>query len=198
MRRVLVWLTGLCLGIMVTTAMAGRVDFSGMDITGSSIGGDFALTTQQGRVQRLSDYSGKVVVLFFGYAHCPDVCPTTLMNYVQVMKGLGSLTREVQVIFVTVDPERDTVPALASYIPRFDQRFIGMTGSQAQIDKVKSMYNVIAHRVPLGGAGYVMDHTAGTFLLDDKGRPRVYEAYGAAPSVLVHDIKVLLGYTYSD
>lgn len=171
---------------------AAKLDLKGTDMSDTQLGGDFSLTDQLGRARKLSDFSGKVVALFFGYTHCPDVCPTTMLEYASVMKKLGADADKVQVLFVTVDPERDTTAVLAGYVPHFDARFIGLTGSTAQIDAVKTAYKVVAQKVSEAGGGYSVDHSAGSYLFDKSGKLRVYEAYGTTADSLTHDIRQLL------
>jgi protein SCO1/2 len=169
-----------------------KLDLVGTDLSGTDIGGDFTLTDHRGEPRSLRDYRGKVVALFFGYTHCPDFCPTTLLEYSLVTKELGDQADKLQVVFVTVDPERDTQAVLASYVPHFNPGFVGLTGSQTDLDKVMSAYKIIAQKVPLEGGGYSVDHSAGSYLLDAQGQVRVYEPYGTPVSSLVHDVRQLL------
>ncbi|WP_028537318.1 SCO family protein [Paludibacterium yongneupense] len=156
------------------------------------IGGDFTLLDASGRPRTLSSFRGKVVALFFGYTHCPDVCPTTMLEYARAMKALGNAADKVQVVFVSVDPERDTPAVLASYVPHFDPRFVGLTGGAGDIARVLRQYKIVAQRVPAQGGGYSMDHSAGSYLLDREGKVRVYEPYASEASALAHDIRQLL------
>jgi len=171
---------------------AAKLDLKGTDISDTPLGGDFSLSDHLGKPRKLSDFSGKVVALFFGYTHCPDVCPTTMLEYANVMKQLGADADKVQVLFVTVDPERDTTAVLAGYVPHFDARFIGLTGSVAQIEQVKAAYKVVAQKVGQAGGSYTVDHSAGSYLFDKSGKLRVYEAYGTPADSLGHDIRQLL------
>jgi protein SCO1/2 len=169
-----------------------KLDLKGTDMSDTQLGGDFSLTDHQGKPRKLSDFSGKVVALFFGYTHCPDVCPTTMLEYATVMKKLGADADKVQVLFVTVDPERDTSAVLAAYVPHFDPRFVGLSGTPAQIDTVKSAYKVVAQKVAGADGSYTVDHSAGSYLFDKSGKLRVYEAYGTPADSLAHDIRQLL------
>lgn len=171
---------------------APKLDLQGTDMSDTQLGGDFSLTDHLGQPRKLSDFSGKVVALFFGYTHCPDVCPTTMLEYATVMKKLGPDADKVQVLFVTVDPERDTTAVLAGYVPHFDPRFVGLTGSAAQIEQVKSAYKVVAQKVAVPGGAYTVDHSAGSYLFDKSGKLRVYEAYATPADSLTHDIRQLL------
>lgn len=169
-----------------------KLDVKGSDLTGVDIGGDFALTDQHGATRGLQDFNGKVVALFFGYTHCPDICPTTLLEYSAVTKELGNQADKLQVVFITVDPERDTRQVLAQYVPYFGSRFIGLTGGNDAIASVMKSYKVVAQRVPLEGGNYSVDHSAGSYLLDRDGKVRVYEPYGTPVASLTHDIRQLL------
>ena len=144
--------------------------FVNTDITGASYGKDFRLTDHTGAARSLADYRGKVVTLFFGYVQCPDVCPTNLLNMVEVMKQLGPDADKVQVLFMTIDPERDTQALLAEYVPAFDPRFIGLSGPRVEIDKAIKAWRVYARKVDGKNGDYTMDHTAGVFLFHPDGR----------------------------
>ena len=167
--------------------------FEGSDVTGSSFGRDFSLTDPSGHTRTLADYRGKAVALFFGYTQCPDVCPTTLAALAGAMKALGPDADRVQVVFVTVDPDRDTPQLLAQYVPAFDPRFVGLRGDAAATERVAREFKVIYQKVP-GTAPdrYTMDHSAGTFLFDPQGRLRVYEGNAASAEVFAHDLRALL------
>jgi protein SCO1/2 len=168
--------------------------FDASDITGASFGGDFALQDPQGRTRTLEDFRGKVVVMFFGYTNCPDVCPATLASLAQAMKELGSRADRVQVLFVTVDPARDTPALLAKYVPAFDPRFVGLRGDDAATAKVAKEFRVLYNKVPGATPGsYTVDHSAGSYVFDPKGRLRLYVANGQGPDVFAHDIGLLLG-----
>ncbi|CUA81959.1 Cytochrome oxidase Cu insertion factor, SCO1/SenC/PrrC family [Gulbenkiania indica] len=182
----------LALAVACTSRDTAPLDLKGTDISGADFGGSFALTAHTGKKVALSDFKGKVVALFFGYTHCPDVCPTTMLEYAGAMKKLGERARDVQVLFVSVDPARDTPAVLAGYVPGFDARFIGLTGSEAEVRRVAEQFKVVAQKVPAEGGGYTMDHSAGSYLFDREGQLRVYEAYGAGSANLAHDLDQLL------
>lgn len=173
-------------------ACTPSLDLKGMDISDKAMGGDFTLTDHTGQARSLAGFKGKAVALFFGYTHCPDVCPTTMLEYAEAMKVLGAEADKVQVLFVSVDPQRDTRQVLAGYVPHFDPRFLGLTGSAAAIDKVKAQYQIVAQKVPASGGSYTVDHSAGSYLFDRQGKLRVYEAYGTPSTVLAHDLRELL------
>ncbi|WP_083300998.1 SCO family protein [Jeongeupia sp. USM3] len=182
----------LTLAFALLLAACGKpASFQGSDISGASFGGDFTLTAQDGKPRKLSDFHGKAVALFFGYTQCPDVCPTTMVELKDVMKQLGADADKVQVLFVSVDPLRDTTAVLSQYVPAFDPRFIGLTGSRADVDKVAEQYKVIVQQQG-SGANYTVDHSAGTYLIDKQGKLRVLVNYGAGSAVLAHDLRALV------
>ena len=152
-----------------------KTSFVNTDITGSDIGRDFELTDHTGKRRTLADYRGKVVALFFGFAQCPDICPTTLADLAQVKKDLGADGDKFQVLFITLDPERDTQEVLASFVPAFDPSFVALRGSREEINKVAKDFKVFAEKViAKDGAGYTIDHTAGLFVFDTQARLRLF------------------------
>jgi len=167
--------------------------FQGSDVTGSTFGRDFHLTDHNGKPRTLADFRGKVVAVFFGYTQCPDACPTTLSELAAVMQKLGPDASRVQVLFVTVDPERDTPELLSRYVPAFDPTFLGLYGDAAATAETAKEFKVIYQKEPGPTPGsYSMDHSTGTFLFDPQGRLRVYEAYTQGPDAFAHDIRALL------
>jgi protein SCO1/2 len=167
--------------------------FLGSDVTGSSFGRDFKLTDPAGRQRTLADFRGKAVVLFFGYTQCPDACPTTLSELAAAMQTLGPDAARVQVLFVTVDPERDTAELLAQYVPAFNPTFLGLRGDAQATAEVAKEFKVLYQKQPgTTPATYSMDHSAGTFIFDPEGRLRVYVSYGQGPQAFAHDIGALL------
>jgi len=166
--------------------------FKNTDITGADYGKDFRLTDHTGKTRTLADFQGKVVVMFFGYTRCPDVCPTTLAELKAVKEQLGEDGNRLQVLFVTVDPERDTPELLASYVPAFDPSFLGLYGDSAAIGKVAKDFKVYYQKVPGKTPGsYTVDHTAGSYVFDPLGRLRLFARYGNAAN-LAADIRTLL------
>lgn len=135
----------------------------------STIGGPFALTDQNGRTVTEKDLLGKPTLIFFGYTHCPDVCPTTLFEVSEVFAKLGK-DKKVQGIFITVDPERDTQAMMKDYLASFDARILGLSGSEAATESVKKAYRVYARKVPGQNGDYTMDHSAIVYLMDSRGR----------------------------
>jgi protein SCO1/2 len=167
--------------------------FQNTDVTGLDYARDFALTDHNGQPRRLADFKGKVVAVFFGFTQCPDVCPTTMLEMAKVMQALGPDADKVQVLFITVDPERDTQKLLAEYVPAFDKRFLGLYGDLNQTAQVAKEFKVIYNKVPGKTPGsYSMDHTAATFIFDQQGRLRLYVRPGQGPDTIVHDIRQLL------
>jgi len=167
--------------------------FQASDVTGATFGRNFSLTDAAGRPRTLADYRGKAVVIFFGYTQCPDVCPTTLAELAEVMKRLGPDADRVQVLFVTIDPERDTADLLSQYVPAFDPRFMGLRGDAAATEAVAKEFKIIYQKQPGATPGsYTMDHSAGTYIFDPQGRLRLYVSYGQGPEVFAHDLRELL------
>ena len=172
---------------------SGSPAFQASDITGSSFGRDFELKDADGKQRRLADFRGKAVVLFFGYTQCPDVCPTTLAALAEAMQRLGPDADRVQVLFVTVDPDRDTPALLAQYVPAFDRRFLGLYGDADATARTAKEFKVIYQKAPGTTPGsYTMDHSAGTYIFDPQGRLRLYVSNGQGPDVFVHDLRELL------
>lgn len=167
--------------------------FKNTDITGLEYANGFTLTDHTGKTRSLADFKGKAVFIFFGYANCPDVCPTTMAEMASVMKSLGPKAEQVQVLFVSVDPERDTADLLSKYVPAFDPRFLGLTGDKAAIDKVAKDFKLFYQKVPnKDGEGYTVDHTAGSYVFDPDGRLRLFVRHGQGPDPIAHDLKLLL------
>ena len=186
-----------CIAILffVLAACSPKPEFKNVDITGSTaFGKDFSLLDPDGNVKTLADFKGKVVVMFFGYTQCPDVCPTTLTEMQQVMTLLGSQADKVQVLFVTVDPERDTASILKQYVPAFDSRFLGLRpADEASLEKVTKDFKIYYKKVPSTSPGsYTIDHTAGSYAFDPEGRLRLYIKHAQGPETLAHDLKELL------
>jgi len=168
--------------------------FEASDITGASFGRDFALTDHTGKPRTLADYRGKAVVIFFGYTQCPDVCPTTLSALAEAMKKLGADADRVQVLFVTVDPERDTPELLTAYVPAFDPRFAGLYGDAAATERVAKEFKVIYQKQPgATPSTYTVDHSTGTYIFDPQGRLRLYVGNkNQSPDVFAHDLREIL------
>jgi len=167
--------------------------FKNTDLTGLDYAKDFALTDHHGKARTLADFKGQVVVMFFGYTQCPDVCPTTMAEMAAVMQQLGKDADKVQVLFVTLDPERDTRELLAAYVPNFDKRFLGLYGDLPATEKVAKEFKVFYQKVPGKTAdSYTLDHTAGSYVFDREGRIRLFLRNGQGTEPVVHDLKILL------
>lgn len=167
--------------------------FHSTDVSGSDLGTDLSLTDFNGQPRTLQDFKGKVLVVFFGFVQCPDVCPTTLAEFVQVRDSLGKDGDRVQVAFVTVDPERDTPEVLRQYVTQFDPSFIGLRGDADATARVAKSFKVFYAKVPGKEPGsYTMDHTAGSYVFDPEGKVRLFVRYGTGAQALASDIKTLL------
>ncbi|WP_440964365.1 SCO family protein [Massilia sp. GER05] len=170
-----------------------KESFQNTDVTGLDYAKGFALTDHTGKPRTLADFKGKAVVVFFGYTQCPDVCPTTMAEMAAVMQKLGPLADQVQVLFVTLDPERDTQELLANYVPAFDKRFLGLRGTPEQTAKTAKEFKVFYSKVPGTDPGsYTIDHTAGSYVFDRAGRLRLFIRHGQGPDPIVHDLRQLL------
>lgn len=165
----------------------------GVDITGADYARDFQLTDHNGQVRSLQDFRGKVVVVFFGYTQCPDVCPTSLQELVEAKQLLGAEGERLQGIFVTVDPERDTAELLKAYVENFDPSFLALRGSPEQLAAVAKDFKIYYKKVPGSTpTSYTMDHSAGSYVYDPAGRLRVYHRYGSGAQALASDVRLLL------
>lgn len=167
--------------------------FEATDITGAAFARDFRLTDHNGRVRTLADFRGKVVAVFFGYTHCPDVCPTTLADFAAALEQLGPQAGRVQVLFVTVDPQRDTPDLLKQFVPAFNPGFLGMYTDQATLQKLTREYKVIYQKTAVkAGDDYLIDHSAGTYVYDPQGNLRLLVPYGSGPDAIARDLRTLL------
>ncbi|MBU3600177.1 SCO family protein [Polynucleobacter sp. 30F-ANTBAC] len=193
--RVAKTLATLCLATILAACSDGAIKFNNVDITGSkAFGTDFKLVDHHGQQRQLSDFKGKLLVMFFGYTQCPDVCPTTMTEMQGVMSLLGEDASRVQVVFVTVDPERDTQELLSQYVPSFDSRFLGMRpASAADLEKVTKDFKVFYSKVPGKSAtSYTIDHTAGSYVFDTKGTLRLFLKHQQGPKPIAEDLAKLL------
>jgi protein SCO1/2 len=166
--------------------------FKNTDVTGADWAREISLTDHTGKPRTLADFRGKVVVVFFGYVRCPDVCPTTLAELKSVVEQLGDEGKRVQVLFITVDPERDTREVLAQYVPAFHPDFLGLYGDNEQTARTAKEFKVFYQKVPGSRAdNYSVDHTAGSYVFDPSGRVRLFVSHGQAGG-LAEDIRLLL------
>jgi protein SCO1/2 len=167
--------------------------FRATDITGAEFARDFRLIDHNGQTRTLADFRGKAVALFFGYTHCPDVCPTTLSDFAAALQQLGSQADRVQVIFVTVDPERDTPELLREFVPAFNPGFLGMYSDPDTLRQLAKEYKVIYQKTSVKAADdYLIDHSAGTYVYDPQGNLRLLMPYGSSPEAIAQDLKTLL------
>jgi len=189
---------GLLFALLVLTACT-KPDYPAplntIDVSWQHPQADFHLTDANNKPASLTDYHGKVVVLFFGYTHCPEVCPTTLADLAQVMRLLGNDAKKVQVLFVTLDPERDTPEVLAKFIPSFDPSFIGLHGDAAATEQAAKSFGVNYQKQYDKHGGYTLDHSDGTYLIGPEGKPLWLSRYGQHTDLLAQDIKLLLAMT---
>ena len=189
-RRVLV---ACVLAVALAACGARGPSFQGSDVTGSSFGRDFSLADPAGRTRTLADYRGKAVALFFGYTQCPDVCPTTMTMLREVKDKLGADGAKLQVVFVTVDPERDTQEVLSAYVPGFDPSFVGLRGDlEATTQAAKEFKIFFTKAAGSTPTSYTVDHSAGIFIFDPQGRLRLFANPSLKVDDYVHDIRLLV------
>ena len=172
------------------TASAG---FKAIDITGAEYARNFDLPDANGQRRTLADFKGRVTLVFFGFTHCPDVCPTTMIELAEVKKALGPDGARVQSVFITVDPERDTPELLRAYINNFDPSFVALRGSPEETSALAKHFKVFYAKVPSKtGGNYIIDHTAASFVFDANGQIRLYTRYGGGAEALKSDLRLLL------
>lgn len=170
-----------------------RPQFVNTDISEADYARDFALTDHAGKPRTMADFRGKAVVIFFGYTQCPDVCPTTMTGMAEAMKLLGGDAAKVQVLFVTVDPERDTQQLLAQYVPVFNPSFLGLYADAQTIARTAQEFRVFYKKQPGSTpTTYTVDHSAGSYVYDPQGRLRLYIKHGEKPEVIAKDLKLLV------
>jgi len=186
-----------CVAAALLGLLAGcsgdKPQFASIDVTGAEFGKNFELTDHNGKVRTLQDFAGKIVVLFVGYTQCPDVCPTTMTELVEVRKLLGADGQKVQALFVTIDPERDTPAVLKNYMENFDPSFLALYTSPEKLiafaKEFKVYYKRVNGKTP---TSYVMEHTAFSYVYDTSGKLRLSARYGLGAPALAADIKLLL------
>jgi protein SCO1/2 len=181
----------LCLSLLACGKHEGQIpSLIGTDISEARIGNPLRLTDHHGQHRQLADFHGKVVALFFGYTHCPDVCPTTMDDLSQALRLLGEDRKQVQVLFVTLDPERDTREVLEKYVPSFDGSFLGLYGDAATTEQVAHDFKLFYRKQAISGKeGYTIDHSAGIYVFDKKGALREFMNHGQKPQEIAHDLK---------
>ena len=170
-----------------------KPQFQSVDLTGAEYATGFSLTDQNGQVRTLKDFAGKVVVVFFGFTQCPDVCPTTMSELAQVKKLLGADGDKLQAVFVSVDPERDTPEILKAYMGNFDPSFVALRPTPVQLADLAKDFKVFYKRVDGKTSGsYSMDHTAGSYVFDGNGKIRLFTRYGSGVEMLASDVRLLI------
>ena len=178
---------------LLTACTPDKPQFKSIDLTGADYAQGFSLADHNGQVRTLKDFAGKMVVVFFGYTQCPDVCPTTMAELAQVKQLLGPDGNKLQGIFITVDPERDTPELLKAYMGNFDASFLALRPTMAQLPEVAKDFKIYYKKVDGETPGsYSMDHSAGSYIFDGKGRIRLYTRYGSGAEALASDIRLLL------
>jgi protein SCO1/2 len=188
------WLVLLGL-IILLLAACQSYQFNGTQYPDPQLAPDFELTTTDGDPFRLSDHQGKIVLMFFGYTSCPDICPTTLAKARRVFEGLGGDADKVTFLFTTVDPERDTPEVLGTYVTAFHPAIVGLTGAPDELATVRQDYGIFAEKEVLEGSatGYIVNHTARVFLVDAGGRLRLSYSFGTPSEDILEDIQHLIG-----
>lgn len=167
--------------------------FSAVDVTGAEYAKNFELTDHNGQVRHLQDFAGKVVVMFFGYTQCPDVCPTSMTELAEVKKALGKDGERLQGLFVTIDPQRDTPEVLKGYMANFDPTFLALRATPDQLEQLAKDYKIYYKKVDgKTPTSYTMDHSAGSYVYDTKGQLRLFTRYGSGVQALTSDVRILL------
>ena len=182
-----------CSLAFVTGCSPDKPKFNAIDVTGANYAKSFALKDHTGQERKLTDFNGKVVVVFFGYTQCPDVCPTTMTELVEVKRLLGANGDKLQAVFITVDPTRDTAELLNAYVTNFDPSFVALIPTPEQLVEVakefKIYYKKVDGKTP---TSYTMEHSAGSYIFDGQGQVRLFSRYGSGAQALAKDIAVLL------
>jgi len=194
MSRLRLWLLACSFGFLV--ACSDQTGFLGSDISGGNIGQEWTLTDHEGKPASISRFNDKVTLVFFGFTQCPDVCPASLSEVHNALSQLGDQAKDVQVLMVTVDPERDSPEVIKAYLDAFSgglpTAFLGLTGSAEEIRQTAQAFRAYYAKVPTADGSYTMDHSASYYLFDPAGNARVLVSNQAGPDALAHDIKLLL------
>ena len=179
--------------LLLSACKPSKPSFSSVDVTGADYAKGFELSDHNGQLRRLTDFAGKVVVMFFGYTQCPDVCPATMIELAEVKKLLGADGARLQALFVTLDPERDTPELLQAYMVNFDPMFLALRPTLEQLPLLAKDFKIYYKKVAGKSLdSYTMDHSAGSYIFDTKGQLRLFTRYGSGASVLTADIAQLL------
>lgn len=179
--------------IFLAACSPDKPQFKSIDMTGADYAKDFALPDQNGQTRSIRDFAGKVVVVFFGFTQCPDVCPTSMTELAGIKKSLGADGSKLQAIFISLDPERDTPEILKAYMGNFDPTFLALRPSMEQLPVVAKDFKIYYKKVEgRTASSYSMDHSAGNYIYDTQGRLRLYNRYGSGAEGLTQDIRLLL------
>ena len=184
----------LCFFMLLSTACSpDKPQFKSIDLTGADYAKDFPLPDQNGQVRSIKDFAGKVVVVFFGFTQCPDVCPTSMTELAGIKKSLGTDGDKLQAVFISVDPERDTPEILKAYMGNFDPTFLALRPNPEQLAAIAKDFKIYYKKVEgKSSTSYSMDHSAGNYIYDTQGRLRLYNRYGSGAEGLLSDIRLLL------
>jgi len=178
---------------LISGCADNKPQFTSIDITGADYAKDFALADHNGQVRSIKDFAGKVVVVFFGFTQCPDVCPTSMAELAEIKKMLGADGERLQGLFVSLDPERDTPEVLKAYMANFDPSFLALRPEPAKLPQVAKDFKIFYKKVDGKTPGsYTLDHSAGSYVFDPQGRVRLYSRYGTGAPALAADVKLLL------
>ena len=179
--------------VWLSACSPDKPQFKSIDLTGADYATDFALADQNGKTRTIKDFAGKIVVVFFGFVQCPDVCPTSMAELASIKKSLGADGSKLQAVFITVDPERDTPEVLKAYMDNFDPTFLALRPTPEQLPTVAKNFKIYYKKVEGRTAdSYSMDHSAGSYVYDTQGRLRLYNRYGSGVEGLTGDIRLLL------
>lgn len=184
------------LGSLLLACSAEPLDdlkFKGVNMSREQIGGDFKLMDHNGREISLKTFENQVLIVSFGYLHCPDFCPITLSEHVELVQNLGDLAQSVKILFVSIDPERDTPERLKAYVTAFHPDFLAATGSEQAINAVRKQYKIVAEKQGDSKDSYTIDHSTGSYVFDKKGNLRVYFPFGLSLDAQLQDVRALLG-----
>ena len=180
-------------GTILSACSESKASFSAVDVTGADYANAFALSDHNGQLRHLTDFAGKVVVMFFGYTQCPDVCPSTMAEMAEIKKALGADGERLQVLFVTVDPQRDTPELLKAYMANFEPTFLALVPAPDKLAELAKDYKIYFKKVDgKTPTSYTMDHSAGSYIYDTKGQLRLFTRYGSPKEALTKDIQTLL------
>jgi len=184
----------LFFGLLILTACSQTAHWRLNDVSGHLPDLQFTLTSDSGRPVTAADFRGKFVVMYFGYTHCPDVCPLTLAHLHSVMQKLGNVADEIRILFVSVDPARDTPAILRQYVTAFDPNVTGLTGTPAQIAVIAKRYRVVFNPdAPHSGDDYEVSHSSGIYIFDRAGHARLLATSADTVDAITHDLKLLTG-----